>query len=200
MTKRREQRECAGHFTDPDGYKVARDEAPAINPDHPKSPTAIAANGEYPCDGEIALTGKAVKERWPIHSDMRKALVDRMAGIVSDGEDGRSISAGRVILTMDKQNQEHARGGIVGGIGALQINVGATQPADVDFEYLAWKKRQLMGRLPEDVPEPPLAEMVAKRRVTRVASTDFSSAEEVIDPLSVVFLVVPEVPKVPLCA
>jgi hypothetical protein len=199
MTKRRTQRECAGHFTDPDGYKVPRDEAPEINPDHEKSPTAIAAKGEYPFSGEVALTGKAVKERWPINNNMRQALVDRMAGIVSNGEDSDSISAGRVMVAMDRQNQDEARGGflggIAGGIGALQINVGATQPADVDFEYLQWRKRRLMGKEDDVVPEAPLAELVSARRVTRVANTDSLETSEPTDPLIAIFLSIPDRPK-----
>jgi len=205
MTKRRQQRECAGHFTDSDGYKVPRDEAPAINPDHEKSPTAIAANGEYPFAGEVALTGKAVKGRWPINDDMRKALVDRMAGIVSDGEDGDSISAGRVMVSMDKQNQDEGRGLMGGfghgGIGALQINVGATQPADVDFEYLAWRKRRLMGQEPEPLPEPPLAELVTSRKVVKVVpNTDSVETSSPTDPIVSLFLSIPEIPKLRLFA
>jgi hypothetical protein len=197
MTKRRQQRERAGHFTDPDGYKVPRDEAPEVNPDHETSPTAIAAKGEYPFAGEIALTGKAVKSRWPINENMRKALVDRMAGIVSDGEDADSISAGRVMVSMDKQNLEESRGplGGFGGIGALQINVGATQPADVDFEYLQWRKRRLMGKEDEVVPEAPLADLLPSRRVKRVANTESLGPDDPIDPLVAIFLSSPDRPK-----
>lgn len=207
MTKRREQRECAGHFTDEDGYKVPRDKAPAINPDHPKSPTAIAANGEYPHSGEIALTGKAVKERWPINPDMREALVDRMAGIVSNGEDSDSISAGRVMVSMDKQNLDQGRGilgGHGGGVANLQINVGATQPADVDFEYLQWRKNRLMGieqeTAPEATPEPPLAQMVEARKVERVAYTDSTEVVDEFDPLVSLFFSVPNRPSLSLFA
>jgi hypothetical protein len=170
MTKRKYQGEHAGHFTDGDGYKDRSEAAHRVPANHPKSPEACMQ--EYPCSGETALAHRAVKDRWPIHPSMKKALVDRMAGIVSDGVDADSISAGRVMVTMEKQNQEEARqhNGYMGA-GGVQINIGsnATEPAEVDFEYLQWKKQQLMGRHPttiEHVPEeqPPLAAHLPRRR------------------------------------
>lgn len=203
MTKRKYQGEQAGHFTDEDGYKDHSAEAHPVAPSHPKSPEALVANGEYPHSGEIALTGKAVTERWPIKPTMRESLVDRMAGIISNGEDNDSIAAGRVMVAMDKQNVDSGRPAVTGGgIAALQINVGATQPADVDFEYLAWKKNRLMGKEQDVEPEPPpLAEIVTARRVTRVPVTaDSTEGYEETDPLVSLFFSIPQTPKLRLFA
>jgi len=200
-SKRKYQGEKGGRFTRKDGSKDHDTELrPAAS--HPESPETALVENRYPHSGEIALTGKAVKERWPINPDMRKALVDRMAGIVSDGEDPDSISAGRVMVSMDKQNLDESRGGIGGhgGIGALQINVGATQPAEVDFEYLQWRKNKLMGKGPEAMPDPPLADIVRARKIERVASTDFLEVEVESDPLDAFFRPTPDRPRLRLFA
>jgi len=115
------------------------------------------------------LIGRAVRERWPITTGIKQSIVDRLAGIVSDGADAESIAAARVLTACEKQNLEDKRAGVHIDNFFQQVNQApATEPAALDVEYVRWRQRRLMGiKDPEpeqNEPEPALAELVAKSR------------------------------------
>lgn len=164
--KRKRQNERAGRFTDSDGFKDhSSGKVPAAS--SPQSPEACFS--EYPCQRESQLIGRAVRERWPITTGIKQSIVDRLAGIVSDGADAESIAAARVLTACEKQNLEDKRAGVHIDNFFQQVNQApATEPAALDVEYVRWRQRRLMGiKDPEpeqNEPEPALAELVAKSR------------------------------------
>lgn len=62
---------------------------------------------------DAKLVQRAIRQRWPIPEEVRKAVVDRMAGFVADPliDPDRAIAAARMIGVAEGQNQadDHLR-------------------------------------------------------------------------------------------
>jgi hypothetical protein len=62
---------------------------------------------------DAKLIQRAIRQRWPISEEVRKVVVDRMAGFVADPllDPDRAIAAARMIGVAEGQNQadDHVR-------------------------------------------------------------------------------------------
>lgn len=79
---------------------------------------------------DAKLIQRAIRQRWPITEEVRKAVVDRMSGFVSDPllDADRAIAAARMLGVAEGQNQadDHLREKnerIDGGKATENVNV-----------------------------------------------------------------------------
>ena len=76
------------------------------------TPTSGGERGEtgLVAHKDASLEGRALRERWPITDEMRRAIVNRQATIAIDPKSANrsSTAAARVLVSMEGQNQADA--------------------------------------------------------------------------------------------
>lgn len=53
---------------------------------------------------DIRLAGRAISEAWPVTSDVREEVVDKLIGILAGPDEKMSVAAARVLLAADALN------------------------------------------------------------------------------------------------
>lgn len=111
---------------------------------------------EYATRKDVALVSKAVRLKWPIRQDARKAIADRLLEIVEKREvsvitkageveavdgpaDVNAIAAARVLVAMNGQNIAQDKPAVAPPTVNVQVNVDADARRD--------KIREIAGRI-----------------------------------------------------
>lgn len=110
---------------------------------------------------------RAIEQRWSISEGTKKAVLERLEGIIQDGAalDRDVVNACRCLAAMEKQNQDDTlktRAQDASLLIRLLENEGKRGAPDP--EYLEWKRRRLM----EDG-SAPLSGYLEERRETGAA-------------------------------
>jgi hypothetical protein len=89
---------------------------------------------------------QAISQRWPISSEFRAEIVAEMLRILREDDDTENrVKAARILVAAEKQNQDDTLKKKSSQVRIDNMVQLSTQPAEVDWEYLEWKKKKLLA-------------------------------------------------------